>query len=184
MLKIQSGLKRGVLKLEEYNKDYPELFKIEKQKISQRLEEIGFKNFEIEHVGSTSIKGIVSKPIIDVILIVDNLNDFKENTIIKVPNEDYTIKEKNFLEGELLIRREKDSVVYCFIHVVERNSVKHINYILFRNYMNKHVNKAKEYENLKLEIFKTCNGDRKLYLASKQDFINRMIEEARIEEGL
>ena len=184
MLKIQSGLKKGVLKLEEYNKDYPELFKSEKQKISQRLEEIWFKNFEIEHVGSTSIKGIVSKPIIDVILIVDNLKDFKENKIIKVPNKDYTIKEKNFLEGELLIRREKDSVVYCFIHVVERNSIKHINYILFRNYMNKHLEKAKEYENLKLEIFKTCNGDRKLYVAAKEDFINRIIEKARIEEEL
>ena len=50
--------------------------------------------------------------------------------------------------------------------------------------MNKHLEKAKEYENLKLENFKTCNGDRKLYVASKEDFIKKIIEKARIEEGL
>ncbi len=61
MVKSQSGLKKGVLKLEEYNLDYPKLFEIEKQKISQRLNEIGFNEFEIEHVGSTAIKGIISK---------------------------------------------------------------------------------------------------------------------------
>ncbi len=184
MLKNQSGLKKGVLKLEEYNEDYPKLFEIEKQRLSQKLEKIEFKNFEIEHVGSTAIKGIISKPIIDIILVVDNLKYFKENIIKKIADENYTIKEDNFIKGELLIRREENQVVMCFIHVVEKNSLNHTNYILFRNYMNKYEEKAKEYETLKLNIYKTCNGDRKVYVDSKHDFINKIINEAREDVGL
>ena len=54
----------------------------------------------IDHVGSTSIKGIKSKPIIDILIQTDDLEDFIEYTSKNVEGDIYTVKK----ERESLIR--------------------------------------------------------------------------------
>jgi GrpB-like predicted nucleotidyltransferase (UPF0157 family) len=65
------GLIRGKVKVVDYNSNWPRLFQEEQEKLRRAL---GDKVGGIEHVGSTSVPGLASKPIIDMIAAVDNLN--------------------------------------------------------------------------------------------------------------
>ena len=57
------GLERGYLELYDYREDYPSIY----EKAKEELLDIYKDRIKyIDHVGSTSIKGIKSKPIIDI----------------------------------------------------------------------------------------------------------------------
>ena len=84
-----AGLKKGYLELMDYQDNYPEIYEKEKEELLSI-----YKNriAIIDHVGSTSIKGIMSKPIIDILVQTNNLEDFKNYTESNVEGEVYTVK--------------------------------------------------------------------------------------------
>ena len=57
------GLKKGYLELYDYREDYPSIYEETKEEL---LEIYKNRIKYIDHVESTSIKGIKSKPIIDI----------------------------------------------------------------------------------------------------------------------
>ena len=66
------GLKRGTVKLCDHQKEW----EIEAQNTISRLQKIlGSVIKGIQHVGSTSVRSIKAKPIIDIALAVDNFDD-------------------------------------------------------------------------------------------------------------
>ncbi len=58
--------------LAEYDPAWPSQFTIEKEHIQRAL---GRKALLIEHVGSTSVPGLVAKPLIDILLVVQDSSD-------------------------------------------------------------------------------------------------------------
>lgn len=56
----------------EYDPTWPELFEREAKRICLVL---GSKALQIEHVGSTSVPGLCAKPIIDILLVVEDSAD-------------------------------------------------------------------------------------------------------------
>ncbi len=59
----------GRILLKEYDPRWPELFAEEKIRI---LNALGERALAVEHVGSTSVPGLCAKPIIDILLLVEN----------------------------------------------------------------------------------------------------------------
>ena len=51
--------------------------------------------------------------------------------------------------------------------------------LYFRDYLNEHPQIAKEYEALKLELWKRCEHDRDAYTDAKTAFIRKLTAEAR-----
>lgn len=172
------GLKRGALELYEYNNNYHEIYLKEKQNLEVLFEG---KYTLIEHVGSTAIKGIKSKPIIDILLATDDIESFIEY-VDSIYNEllepkGYTTKEENRGE-EFLIRKEEDGKVKAFIHVLPITSQEVNQYIVFRDYMNSNSKEAKLYEELKEELLIKYKDDRPRYTEGKNDFIKNIIKKA------
>lgn len=62
----------GPITLVGYNSEWPELFSREANRIRAVL---GDRALRIEHVGSTSVPGLAAKPIIDILLVVDDSAD-------------------------------------------------------------------------------------------------------------
>lgn len=56
----------------EYDPTWPELFEREAKRLGSLL---GSKALQIEHVGSTSVPGLCAKPIIDILLVVEDSAD-------------------------------------------------------------------------------------------------------------
>lgn len=136
----------------------------------------------IDHVGSTSIKGIKSKPIIDINIQTDDLDDFKEYTESIVEGDIYTVKKEPTLGGDYLIRREEDGKVKAFIHVYKTGDMNGITSIMFRDYMNAHEDEAKRYEALKMELYDKYKDNRKEYTHGKDKYIKEIIALAMKEK--
>jgi len=174
------GLKRGVLELMDYREDYSEIYEEEKKELLQIYKE---RILSIDHVGSTSIKNIKSKPIIDILIQTDDLEDFIRFTESNVEGETYTVKKEPTMGGDYLIRKEEDGKVKSFIHVYKTGDMNGITSIMFRDYMNSHKDEAKRYEALKTELYEKYKDNRKEYTLGKDKYIKEIIDKA-IKESL
>lgn len=172
------GLKRGFLEIMDYQKDYPKIYEQEKANLLNIYKD---RISSIEHIGSTSIMGIKSKPIIDILIQTDDLSEFIEFTETNVEGEIYTVKKEPTMGGDYLIRKEEDGKVKVFIHVYKTGDINGLTSIIFRDYMNKHEEEKREYENLKIELYNKYKNDRKQYTFGKDKFIKSIIDKAIVE---
>lgn len=181
------GLKRGTVKLYEHEKEW----EIEAEKtISQLKNILGTVIKDIQHVGSTSILSIKAKPIIDIAIAVDDFNDvldfekeLKANGFYYRPNADLD-NQLLFASGSLY--DGTGDLQTHFIHIVKTDSMDWINYINFRDYLNKTPSVAKEYEDLKVSLADKVPVDsgREKYLKGKHDFIVYTLRKALVNSYL
>lgn len=171
------GLKVGEVKLEKYNYNWKNMFEEEKENLKNIFGNIAVT---IEHVGSTSVEGLSAKPIIDILV---GINDFKDFYLVKehfdIPP--YSIKTDSD-DDEILVRKGDESNRTHFIHIMEIGSTRYINQLRFRDYLLTHKDTVKEYEDLKIMLAERFANDRKLYTASKNDFIQSIIKKSYIED--
>ena len=66
------------------------------------------------------------------------------------------------------------------IHVTKCNTQQWNNYINFRDYLNFNIDKAKEYDELKLLLQKEYPDNRNMYTSKKQQLIDEILNEAFI----
>ena len=135
----------------------------------------------IDHVGSTSIKNIKSKPIIDILIQTNDLENFIKFTESTVEGDTYTVKKEPTMGGDYLIRKEEDGKVKAFIHVYKIGDMNGITSIMFRDYMNLHDDERKCYEKLKMELYERYKDDRKQYTQGKDKYIKQVINKAMNE---
>jgi len=178
------GLKRGVVELADHD---PEWEQIARETIGRLWRVFGSVAKDIQHVGSTAIKNIKAKPIIDIAVAVD---DFSNVETLTPTLEAEGFMRRNWApnENEQMLYAigydapPDDRVTTHFIHIVRNGSMEHTNYINFRDYLNANVDIAKEYETIKVR-FATENPydpGREKYLAGKHDFIIAAQQAARI----
>lgn len=147
---------------------------------------------EIQHIGSTSILTIKAKPIIDIALAVDDFDDIlayekelKDAGFYYRPNAQASLRGQllfacgNFYEGTGDLQTH-------FIHVVITCSMDWINYINFRDYLNRTPSVEKEYEDLKVSLAEQTPIDsgREKYLKGKHDFIIYTLRKALVKSFL
>lgn len=151
---------------EYYNEEYANLMK-------------AFPNATINHIGSTAIPNILAKPIVDILMEVD---DFLPLESLKEPitSLGYICMNQNenridFNKGYTLNGYE-DKVFHLHLRYIGDNDE-----IYFRDYLLKHPDIAKEYEILKLNLAKKYKYDRDAYTAAKTEFIVKYTALARKE---
>ncbi len=169
------GLKRGYLELTDYKEEYKEIYEQEKHNLLDL-----YKNriAKIDHVGSTSIINIKSKPIIDILIQTDNLDEFIKYTESQIEGETYTVKKEPTMGGDYLIRKEEDGKVKAFIHVYKTGDMNGITSILFRDYLNSHEDEKRRYERLKMELYEKFKDNRREYTYGKDKYIKGVIQKA------
>ena len=173
------GLKKGQLKIMDYMEEYPIIYEKEKEEL---LKLYGDRITSIDHVGSTSIKGIKSKPIIDIMIQTDDLKDFISFTESNIEGDIYTVKKEPTAGGDYLIRKEEDGVVKSFIHVYETGDANGISLILFRDYLNNHEEERKKYDDLKKDLISKYKDDKPKYTLGKNNYIKDIIKKALEEK--
>lgn len=177
------GLKRGTVKLLNHEKEW----ELEAQRTIFRLYKIiGTVARDIQHVGSTSILTIKAKPIIDIAVAVD---DFKDVLALEAElnHNGFYYRPNANLEDQLLFACGSyydgtGDLQTHFIHVVLADSMEWINYINFRDYLNKTPTVAKAYEDLKISLASEAPVDkgRERYLRGKHDFIVYTLRKALV----
>jgi GrpB-like predicted nucleotidyltransferase (UPF0157 family) len=171
------GLERGIVKLALYTTEWQRLFEEEKARIQAA---IGHWTLDIQHVGSTSIPGVVAKPILDIGVAVEN---FEEASVCIEPLEQLGYE----YCGENGIPRRHFFVMgdprTHHLHVNEIHSRDWENQVFFRDYLILHPDFAEEYTALKLRLAERFPTDRDAYLEGKAPFIERVLRLARSERA-
>lgn len=164
------GLINNTVSLENNYELYKKIFKEEKAYLESVFKE---NRFKIEHVGSTAVKNLLSKPVVDIAIGVDDLNSFKK--YYSLLNKRYTITE-NLEKEEILLVKENEKETFCLIHVLDIKSNRYTNMIKFRDILINNLDILKKYENLKIDLAKKYKDDRKNYTKSKNEFINEVLK--------
>ena len=167
------GLEKGVVRLVDYQPEWPELFEIEKNKLKNIL---GNSHILIEHMGSTSIPGIKAKPIIDIMIGINVFNDGYE-LAKKLENANYRYKGENGIPGRHYFEYGDPSVYH--LHMVEINSDFWIDHILFRDHLRINKETRDAYECLKIALAKKYPTDRDAYCDSKSEFISGILQDIK-----
>ena len=163
------GLKRGTVQLEPHDKQWDEVA-IQTIKILKSI--LGNDAIDIQHIGSTAIPAIKTKPIIDIAV---GVTDFKK---IMSYNEQLQ-KEGIFYCGSDV----EDQILYVMgdmekdirthhIHIVKWNGTEWKNYIHFRDYLNDNENMVLQYQRVKDELESKYADNRGLYTKGKKDIID------------
>ncbi len=131
----------------------------------------------ISHIGSTSVLGIWAKDIVDVLIEVSEGSDLGSTAEV--------LEENGFTRMSAVTGRisfqcgyTKDGFADRVFHVHLRFTGDH-DELFFRDYLREHPQTAKEYEALKLRLWKQFQHDRDGYTEAKSDFIQRWTSEAK-----
>jgi GrpB-like predicted nucleotidyltransferase (UPF0157 family) len=155
-----------IIEVVEYNEDWPRLFEIEQQLIISRLP---IKNLWIHHIGSTAVSGLAAKPIIDILLeveeieLLDGCNEIFESIGYICKGEFGISGRRYFQKGESKRSHQ--------IHAFSKNSENAIRHLAFKEYLIAHPAVAKEYAELKLDVANNCNNDIRAYCDGKDEFV-------------
>lgn len=167
------GLKRGTVKLEKHSLEWEENAKETIEKLKDIFKD---KAIGIEHIGSTSVRDLKAKPIIDILVGVKSFEDVKK--LIPVLEENGFIhKAANDNESQMFFSCGdfENDIRTHHIHVDIYGESEWNNYIKFRNTLRENQDVRKEYERLKVDLAEKFSQDRNKYTDMKADFIKKIL---------
>lgn len=163
--------------LNEYTIEWERQFEYEKNRI---MAAIGNQIDGIEHIGSTSIRGLMAKPIIDIMVGVRSLE--RTSAFVKPLSEvDYEYVPKPEVTERKFFRKGLWGNGTCHLHICVIHSTEWIEKTVFRDYLRKHPESVEEYALLKCKLAIKYKYDRPAYTKQKEPFIKNIIKHARIE---
>jgi len=167
--------------LKPYSPVYAVWYDEEKEKLLNILH--GYKICRINHIGSTSVKGLTAKPIVDILLEVPKSSDFDGISCL-LQNNGWIEMSGNNTEKTLDLNKG-----YTPGGFAERVYHLHIkpsgdwDELYFRDYLRKHYDAARQYEALKLGLKVRFEYNRDAYTDAKSDFVVKYTQKAREEFG-
>lgn len=166
------------VELHPYVPEWPLIYEKEKEIIHRALDP---SSFPIEHIGSTSIPAMAAKPIIDILLGVDDLTDFTR-LIHPLSQAGYEYIPKPDLKIRRFFRKGVRGRGTCHLHICEWLGEEWKEKITFRDYLRKNPEKAAEYNALKKQLARDYKHHRSLYTEKKGPFIQSIVKQA-IKKG-
>jgi GrpB-like predicted nucleotidyltransferase (UPF0157 family) len=166
------GLPDDVVHLRPYTVAWRVLFFIERMRLRFRLRG---QVLDIQHVGSTAIPGMVAKPIVDILVVVENF----ERAAWCIPAVEGL--------GYEYVGENRRLRQYCFVkgrptthslYVVERESEDLAAKTRFRDYLIRHPEVARAYADLKRRLAQRFSTAPQAYQEAKGAFIQRVLRMA------
>lgn len=132
----------------DYDTAWPERFDHEAGRIRTAL---GKSALVVEHIGSTAVPGLAAKPIIDILLVVEDSND-EPSCLPALEEAGYVpqVRERDFHEHRMFRTADKD----VHIHVFSPDSPEIECYLLLRDRL------------------RDNDEDRELYARTKRELVN------------
>ena len=173
------GLTRGSVKLLPHQQGWKEAA----EATISTLRRVFGEDAAYAHVGSTAIPSIKAKPILDILV---GVNDY-EDVLAKVDEleragfvyrQDNRPRELLFCCGDF----EHEFITH-HIHVILYGTKQWWDYLHFRDYLLAHEEEAKAYEALKEELAAKYENYRPSYTAGKAEFIQTILDKADKEKA-
>ena len=172
---------RGTQPIEvvDYDRDWPRQYVAERDRIDAAIGDVALA---IEHVGGTAVPGLPAKPVIDLMVGVEDI-ERAGPAVAGLINLGYEYVPE--LESQLPDRRyfRRGTPESHHVHMVPASSDYFAEHLLFRDYLRTHPQAAEEYGKLKRGLAGRFVNDRDAYRAGKVPFIEMVVAAARREAG-
>lgn len=171
---MELGLRRGTVAVEPHNSEWEAAAQ---QTIAKLRVILGTAAVDIQHIGSTSIKGISAKPIIDIVVGAADFDDILGMNNVLEKNG-FIFRGQDVPDQYLYVCGGTDTRTH-HIHAVIYGSEAWNNYINMRDYLNCHTEDAQAYSQLKERLAEQYPHDRNRYTEMKGAFISKILAKAR-----
>ena len=163
----------GPVTLVSYDAEWPLQFEAEAERIRAAL---GDRALRVEHVGSTSVPNLVAKPIIDILLVVqDSSNESGYAPALQTAGYVLRIREPEWHEHRLF----KGPGVNINLHVFTVGSVEIDRLLLLRDHLRSSPAERQWYEQVKRELASRTWKYVQEYADAKSEVIEAILTRAR-----
>jgi GrpB-like predicted nucleotidyltransferase (UPF0157 family) len=168
----------GSIIVSDYDPNWPTLFEQERTRIKNAL---GSFASAVEHVGSTAVPGLPSKPIIDLLIGVASLEGAKQRCIepIEALGYNYIPAYASWLPGELFFRKGPPGPWTHHVHLMESRYPRWKALLMFRDYLRAHPKAARAYADIKRALAASSKDDIAAYRNGKNTFVEQTTAAAR-----
>ncbi|HEX6716462.1 MAG TPA: GrpB family protein [Pyrinomonadaceae bacterium] len=170
-----------VIEVKSYDVGWPLAFEAEAAALSRVF---GDSLVAIHHIGSTSIPGLLAKPIIDILVIltdtetIDRFSGAMEGLGYRVRGECLDAEIPG-TPGRFYFSKDTDEVRTHHVHVCALGHAEIADKLAFRDYLRAHPHRAAAYGSLKQRLALTYRHDNVGYMRGKDAFIKTILDEAR-----
>ncbi|MFX1496320.1 MAG: GrpB family protein [Promethearchaeota archaeon] len=132
----------------------------------------------IHHIGSTAIPEISTKPIIDILVEVCNI-DVIDNYNAKMITQGYIPKGESGIPRRRLFIKGSEELRTFHIHIFEKDNSEITRLLNFRDYLKAHPKEAQKYSKLKERLAREYSENIDGYLKGKDNFIKKIDKKAK-----
>ena len=173
-LELTGGPERLVHELSGYDEQWAEMYRVHRSRIGEALAASGV---EIEHIGSTSVPGLAAKPIIDIVVAVDDITA-EEDYLDQLLAAGYELRVRE--PGHRLVRTPARDV---HVHVYEKDDAAIDEYVLLRDHLRSDADDRFLYESTKRTLMNQRWDDMNDYADAKTEVILAIKARARAARG-
>lgn len=127
----------------------------------------------IEHIGSTSVPGLIAKPIIDIDLTVSS-NPNLVTILNRLIEHGYVNEGDCGIAGRVALR-STNSPIRHHLYLMQADHPEFHRHISFRNYLRSHPESAAAYAEIKMKAAIDFHHDRQGYTQAKSQFIEAVL---------
>ncbi|PRY14482.1 GrpB-like predicted nucleotidyltransferase (UPF0157 family) [Kineococcus rhizosphaerae] len=167
-VEIVGGAEPLEVALHEPDPRWPERFGRHRDRIRAVLPHVG-----VEHIGSTSVPGLAAKPVVDVLVTVDDITA-EEDYLGQLLAAGYVLRVRE--PGHRLVRTPARDV---HVHVYERDAPAVGEYLLLRDHLRADAADRRLYEDTKRALMTRRWTDTNDYADAKTEVITAIKDRAR-----
>lgn len=166
------GIEQREIVIVDYDPAWPERFAEHAERIGTAL---GDRALRVEHVGSTAVPGLAAKPIIDILLVVDDPAD-EDAYIPRLEHTGYSlrIREPDFHEHRMLRTTGRD----VHLHVFGPGSPEIDRLMLLRDTLRTDPAQRRRYEQTKRDLAAQAWPTMQHYADAKSGIIGQILHHA------
>lgn len=173
-VEIIGGPERIEIALQDYDDRWPEIYLAHERRIRDA---IAPADVDIEHIGSTSVPGLAAKPIVDIVVAVDDITA-EEDYLDALLAAGYELRVRE--PGHRLVRTPARDV---HVHVYERGAQAVDEYLLLRDHLRSDADDRALYASTKRALLSREWDDMNDYADAKTDVIVAIKARARAARG-
>jgi GrpB-like predicted nucleotidyltransferase (UPF0157 family) len=158
------------LELHSYDERWVGLYLEHRRRILNALAAV---NVGIEHIGSTSVPGLAAKPIIDIVVTVDDITA-DEDYLDALMAAGYELRARE--PGHRLVRTATRDV---HVHIYQQGDPAVVDYLLLRDWLRANADDRALYESTKRSLLRSRWDDMNAYADAKTDVILAIKARAR-----
>jgi GrpB-like predicted nucleotidyltransferase (UPF0157 family) len=169
-VELVGGRESRHLEVVEYDESWAAAFRDNEQRLQKAL---GDTAVRIEHIGSTSVPGLAAKPIIDILIVVDDITA-EEDYLDPLLDAGYVLRTRE--PGHRLVRTPALDV---HVHILPRGAQAVDDYLVFRDRLRTDADDLALYAETKRALIAHGFDDMNAYSDAKTAVVTGIMERAR-----